>query len=96
MHLITLNFVKVSLSLFVLLAYNSLNLCHGVPMIQSVKLYKDTDPIVQMSVVDFKETTLDTSNAWLIEFYSSWCGHCIDFAPFFVELANDVKGYIIS
>jgi thiol oxidase len=57
-----------------------------------MKLYKDTDPIVQMTVVDFKTTILETSNAWLIEFYSSWCGHCIDFAPTFVELANDVKG----
>lgn len=64
-------------------------------MVESMKLYKDTDPVVQMTVVDFKTTIVDTSNAWLIEFYSSWCGHCIDFAPIFIELANDVKGMLL-
>lgn len=45
-----------------------------------------------MNIADFKSTIMATSNAWLIEFYSSWCGHCIDFAPAFIQLANDVKG----
>jgi thiol-disulfide isomerase/thioredoxin len=55
-------------------------------------LYNSSDPITLLSTGDFKQTVLATSNAWLIEFYSSWCGHCIDFAPAFRELANDVKG----
>ena len=88
-----MNFIKSSfrVSLLLLLLY-FLNTCHGVPMVESMKLYKDTDPVVQMTVVDFKTTIVETANAWLIEFYSSWCGHCIDFAPTFIELANDVKG----
>lgn len=45
-----------------------------------------------MNVADFKSTIVATSNAWMVEFYSSWCGHCIDFAPAFIELANSVKG----
>ena len=45
-----------------------------------------------MNIADFKSTIVATSNAWLVEFYSSWCGHCIDFAPAFIQLANDVKG----
>jgi len=87
-----MNFIKSSFRVSLLLLLYSLNTCHGVPMVESMKLYKDTDPIVQMTVVDFKTTIVETSNAWLIEFYSSWCGHCIDFAPTFIELANDVKG----
>lgn len=50
----------------------------------------------QLSVLDFSSTVMATSNAWLIEFYSSWCGHCIDFAPTFLKLANDVKGSLLS
>lgn len=53
------------------------------------------DPIVQLNIANFKSTIVATSNAWLIEFYSSWCGHCIDFAPAFIQLANDVKGKIL-
>ncbi|KAI9559056.1 hypothetical protein GHT06_015845 [Daphnia sinensis] len=67
-------------------------LVDAIPLSNSV-LYKDSDPIVQMNVADFKSTIMATSNAWLIEFYSSWCGHCIDFAPAFIQLANDVKGW---
>lgn len=88
-----MHFLKLSFRVYLLhLLFYSLNTCHGVAMVETMKLYKDTDPIVQMTVVDFKTTILETSNAWLIEFYSSWCGHCIDFAPTFIELANDVKG----
>ena len=28
-----------------------------------------------------------------MEFYSSWCGHCIHFAPTFKQLALDVHGW---
>jgi thiol oxidase len=48
-----------------------------------------------MNIADFKSTIVATSNAWLVEFYSSWCGHCIDFAPAYIQLANDVKGISI-
>ncbi|XP_057369617.1 sulfhydryl oxidase 1-like [Daphnia carinata] len=64
----------------------------AIPLSNSV-LYKDSDPIVQMNVANFQSTIVATSNAWLVEFYSSWCGHCIDFAPAFIQLANDVKGW---
>lgn len=56
-------------------------------------LYNASDPIVLLTTIDFQHTILATSNAWLVEFYSSWCGHCIDFAPAFRELANDVKDW---
>lgn len=59
-------------------------------------LYNASDPIVLLTTIDFQHTILATSNAWLVEFYSSWCGHCIDFAPAFRELANDVKGLLHS
>ena len=29
---------------------------------------------------------------WVVEFYSSWCGHCQHFAPVWKEMATRVKG----
>lgn len=77
---------------FTCLLFSSYRWSNAVPLSTSV-LYKETDPIVQLNIANFKSTIVATSNAWLIEFYSSWCGHCIDFAPAFIQLANDVKGW---
>ena len=33
---------------------------------------------------------------WLVEFYSSWCGHCQHFAPTWKKLAEDVAGIYVD
>ena len=33
----------------------------------------------------------DSHTSWMIELYSSWCGHCQHFAPAMKELGKDVK-----
>lgn len=66
----------------------------ALPFSNQAALYNSSDPIVLLSTSDFKKTVLGTNHAWLIEFYSSWCGHCIDFAPAFRTLSNDVKGLL--
>lgn len=53
-------------------------------------LYTDKDKITLVENATFKAVILNSPNAWLVEFYSSWCGHCISFAPTFKELALDV------
>ncbi|XP_068105202.1 sulfhydryl oxidase 2 [Hyperolius riggenbachi] len=35
----------------------------------------------------------NSSSAWLLEFYSSWCGHCISYAPTWRSLAEDVQDW---
>ncbi|XP_018419569.1 PREDICTED: sulfhydryl oxidase 2 [Nanorana parkeri] len=35
----------------------------------------------------------NSSSAWLLEFYSSWCGHCISYAPTWQSLAADVQDW---
>ncbi|KAM5145932.1 sulfhydryl oxidase 2 [Mantella aurantiaca] len=35
----------------------------------------------------------NSSSAWLVEFYSSWCGHCMNYAPTWRSLAEDVQDW---
>uniref|UniRef100_A0A8C5ZBE2 Thioredoxin domain-containing protein n=1 Tax=Marmota marmota marmota TaxID=9994 RepID=A0A8C5ZBE2_MARMA len=37
--------------------------------------------------------TANSSAAWLVQFYSSWCGHCIGYAPTWRALAGDVRAW---
>ena len=55
-------------------------------------LYNDSDDVISLKDDNFDRIVLATSNAWLIEFYNSWCGHCIRFAPVFKQLATDIIG----
>ncbi|XP_007945230.2 sulfhydryl oxidase 2 [Orycteropus afer afer] len=38
-------------------------------------------------------STTNSSAAWLVQFYSSWCGHCIGYAPTWRALARDVRDW---
>lgn len=59
---------------------------------QSARLYTEEDPVVILSSDSLKQTVLNSSSAWLLQFYSSWCGHCIQYSPTWKALAGDVKG----
>ncbi|GLD69368.1 sulfhydryl oxidase 1-like protein [Lates japonicus] len=34
---------------------------------------------------------VNSSAAIVVEFYASWCGHCIAFSPIYKSLARDMK-----
>lgn len=55
-------------------------------------LYGEEDRIVILNVTNFKSKVYKTNNAWLVEFYNSWCGHCHNFAPIWKSLAANVYG----
>jgi len=56
-------------------------------------LYSPSDAgIISLNSTNLKTSVLASETAWMVEFYSSWCGHCVHFAPTFKELAKDVKG----
>lgn len=62
---------------------------------QSARLYTEEDPVVILSSDSLKQTVLNSSSAWLLQFYSSWCGHCIQYSATWKALAGDVKGMCI-
>ncbi|XP_076091169.1 sulfhydryl oxidase 1-like [Mytilus galloprovincialis] len=56
-------------------------------------LYKSSDNVVILTNDSFYPAVLGSENAWIIEFYNSWCGHCINFAPKWKEFATNTKGW---
>ncbi|XP_037535910.1 sulfhydryl oxidase 2 [Nematolebias whitei] len=57
----------------------------------SARLYTEEDPLVILSGGSLKPTVINSSSAWLVQFYSSWCGHCIQYSSTWKALAQDVK-----
>lgn len=39
------------------------------------------------------ETVTDSQWGWMVELYSSWCGHCQNFAPRLKELARELEAW---
>ncbi|KAJ8300554.1 hypothetical protein KUTeg_022073, partial [Tegillarca granosa] len=60
---------------------------------KTIGLYSTDDDIVILSSKNFYDTVLGTDNAWMVEFYNAWCGHCIHFAPTWKKLGKDLKGW---
>ena len=58
-------------------------------------LYNGDDKVTVLNATNFKNTVYGTSNAWIIEFYNSWCGFCHRFAPVWKSLALDIYGNFI-
>ncbi|XP_061490236.1 sulfhydryl oxidase 1 [Rhineura floridana] len=64
-----------------------------MPGALSLGLYSPDDPLVLLSADTLERSVLNSSSAWVVEFYASWCGHCIQFSPTWKALANDIKDW---
>ncbi|XP_048414702.1 sulfhydryl oxidase 2 isoform X1 [Stegostoma tigrinum] len=62
-------------------------LCHG----HAARLYSSQDLVTVLEADSVKGLLVNSSAAWVVEFYSSWCGHCVSYAPTWKALARDVK-----
>ncbi|KAL3870288.1 hypothetical protein ACJMK2_038364 [Sinanodonta woodiana] len=66
----------------------------SVISVVKAELYSPTDDdVIILDVNNFEKLVLNSESAWIVEFYNSWCGHCINFAPTWKKLATDVKGW---
>ena len=63
------------------------------PEIKNNGLYKSTDNIIIVKGdVTYNNTVINSNTVLIIEYYNSWCGHCVRFVPTWKLLANDIKG----
>ncbi|XP_060697529.1 LIM/homeobox protein Lhx3 isoform X2 [Hemiscyllium ocellatum] len=67
-------------------------LCHG----HAARLYSSQDSVTILEAEGVKGLLGNSSAAWVVEFYSSWCGHCVNYAPTWKALARDVKEWELA
>ncbi|XP_074402493.1 sulfhydryl oxidase 1 [Zonotrichia albicollis] len=61
-----------------------------VPAARPGRLYSASDPLDLLGP-EAEGRLLGSSSAWAVEFFASWCGHCIHFAPTWRALAHDIR-----
>ncbi|GFY71028.1 sulfhydryl oxidase 1 [Trichonephila inaurata madagascariensis] len=54
-------------------------------------LYSEDDPLWELDSSNFNNVVLGKNNAWIIEFYNNWCGHCIRFVPTWKQFSREIK-----
>nr|XP_030731470.1 sulfhydryl oxidase 1-like [Globicephala melas] len=80
-------------SLLLLLLLSLLLVVSGAGAAPRSALYSPSDPLTLLQAGTLRDAVLDSQSAWAVEFFASWCGHCIAFAPTWKALAKDVKGW---
>ncbi|XP_076343311.1 sulfhydryl oxidase 1-like isoform X2 [Tachypleus tridentatus] len=76
-----------------LLRFVATLLLYFLPCSSAVSLYSATDAVLQLNSSSFQKSIYFKDNAWIVEFYSSWCGHCISFAPLWKKFAKDIQAW---
>lgn len=62
------------------------------PRAAEAGLYTPSDQIVLLTPGNVESFLVNSTAAMVVEFYASWCGHCIAFSPVYKKLARDIKG----
>lgn len=62
-------------------------------LIEGQGLYTSDDDVEVLTVTNFNSKLYGRPNAWIIEFYNSWCGFCQRFAPSWKALATQIKSW---
>ena len=54
-----------------------------------------TDHVIQLWD-DIGENIYNSKSLWIVEFYMHWCGHCQNFAPKWMKVAEKMKSKTID
>ena len=59
---------------------------------EKLGLYDKTDDVAILNDANFAAKVYNADRAWVIEFYNTWCGHCVKFAPKWKQFAMELRG----
>lgn len=62
-------------------------------LIEGQGLFTTDDDVEVLTANNFYNKLYGKPNAWIVEFYNSWCGFCQRFAPSWKALATDIRGW---
>ena len=62
------------------------------PSITGAGLYTVSDQILVLTPQNVNSALINSTGAVVVEFYASWCGHCVHFSPVYKSLARDIAG----
>ncbi len=57
---------------------------------EPAQLYGPEDQVYILNATTIKDHVYGSNKGYMLEFFSSWCGHCIHFAPKWKQFANDL------
>ncbi|XP_018582238.2 sulfhydryl oxidase 1 [Scleropages formosus] len=69
----------------------ALSACALLPWGAQAGLYTQSDQVVLLTTSTVDSVLFNSSVAVVVEFYASWCGHCVSFAPLWKSLARDTR-----
>lgn len=77
------------------LVTSAVSLCLCLLFLSSAEagLYTASDQIQVLTLENVDSVLVNSTAAIVVEFYASWCGHCIAFSPVYKSLARDIKGW---
>lgn len=67
--------------------------CLTFPFTTEAGLYTASDQVVVLTPDNVDSVLVNSTAALVVEFYASWCGHCIAFSHVWKSLASDIKGW---
>ncbi|KAF8381544.1 hypothetical protein PRIPAC_70686, partial [Pristionchus pacificus] len=70
-----------------------LSLCFLPSTALADSLYDPSDPILELDNDNFNASVYGQKRAFFVEFYSSWCGACIGYAPTFKKFARQLESW---
>ncbi|KAM6963141.1 sulfhydryl oxidase 1 [Aplochiton taeniatus] len=70
--------------------------CLFFPWGSEAGLYTASDQIIVLTPENVDSVLVNSTAAVVVEFYASWCGHCIAFTPIYRSLARDIKEWKLA